>query len=142
MSLNFDVSKIKDHEKVTTNPFDSNRWHPVTEALISCAMICGFSSITEKNVETVKDRIAQYQTAVGPLLAVQVGQMWITDADVEAHIGLSTNADSKTDKQWLEKLAKELLYEARWKSRSAQVIPARDLFEYMNIGREPATAER
>jgi hypothetical protein len=100
MSLDFDVSKIKDYENVTTfvNSEGKAVWHPVTNALVWASIPCGYWCITEKNYQTVYGRVNAWQRAVGGLITR--GKIWLTLDDVEMHIGLRTNATEKTDSEF------------------------------------------
>lgn len=110
MALTWDVSSIKDHESVTTSPFKdeegNDKWHPVTMALISIAVTCGIDSITEKNLGDVWLRVQAYQRVYGPLVSMNLpyGDVYLTRDDVEAHVGLRTNACRVTNSafdKWL-----------------------------------------
>lgn len=118
MSLDFDVSKIKNYKHVTTSPdtrgLKTQKWHPVTDALIWGAMLCGYRSITKDNAQKIATRIAQFQHVTGARLSAQsFPQIYITLEDVEKHIGLSTNASELNDAQWAKKLASIVAEESR-----------------------------
>lgn len=118
MSLNFNFTKVRDHQRVTTNPMAPDEWHPVADALIWLSMICGFREITEKNRAKVALRIAAYQVVCGPYLRRNVGddkpwqEIFITAADVRRFTGMATNASVMTDAQWAKHLAKLAMDEA------------------------------
>jgi len=98
MALNFDVSNIIDHEYITTaykKPGDEDPrvlWNPVTEALVWASIPCGFDSITIKNLDVVQSRVAIWQQVMGSLLTAA----FVTHDDISKHIGLTTNASTKT----------------------------------------------
>jgi hypothetical protein len=127
MSLDFNLIPIRERigeeafEKLTTNPEDlgkkEQRWHPVTDSLIWLSMLCGFNEITEKNADMIAKRIAAYQNAFGPYLKGNkeiLGDepLFINILDVRAHIGLRTNASSKTDAKFKSWLGDTLMREA------------------------------
>jgi hypothetical protein len=111
MSLNWEVKHIKDHEIVTTDPRDKKKWHPVTESLVWTAMACGFNKITEENYEEICKRVSAYQRLYGACLSRNDGPLYLTNADIRAHIGLSTNVSAITKAQFISKLGKELYSE-------------------------------
>jgi hypothetical protein len=112
MPVHWDVSKIKNHEIVTTHPKDPNRWHPLTDALVNACSAVGLTDISEKNFEEWLWRLA-FMEAVG-----EGGMLfdWFDDkgnqldkprernytrAEIESHIGLRTNWGTLTRQQWL-----------------------------------------
>lgn len=106
MGLHFDFKNVLNYEEVTTDPNDSERWHPVADALVWLSMICGYGSITSKNVETVVARVMAYQAVAGAYLSFKKEPVYIMPGDVHRFIGLRTNASSMTDAQWLKRLGK------------------------------------
>jgi hypothetical protein len=104
MSLNFDFTKVANHEEVTTDPADSTRWHPVADALVWLSMICGYDEITLKNVDRVIARVMAYQAVTGGYLRSKGTDIYITPADVRRFVGMRTNASTMTDAQWLKRL--------------------------------------
>lgn len=117
MSLNFSFANVRDHEAVTTNPSDPERWHPVADALVWLSLICGYSSITEKNCDKVASRIMAYQQGVGAYLRFGVNGtkgVYITKADVQRFVGMTTNATAMTDAQWAKHLANCVTRESQY----------------------------
>lgn len=106
MALHFNFKDVLNYEEVTTDPNDSERWHPVADALIWLSMICGYSSITSKNVDAVTARIMAYQAVTGSYLRYKGESVYIMPEDVYRFIGMRTNATPKTDAQWLKHLGK------------------------------------
>jgi hypothetical protein len=109
MSLDFNVSDIKDYKAVTTAPQQLNgqdQWHPVTEALVWSSIPCGYNRITEKNLNEVWGRVEVWQRLMGGLLRGPEGDIYMTKEDVRMHIGLSTNASEKTRTAFYETLIK------------------------------------
>lgn len=114
MSLNFDLSAVKNYETVTTHPNDLNeekqRWHPVTDALIWKMLAIDINSIKEDNVDEVWFRIRLLQILDGPEFrwgghsGVEQSEASLTKQDVIDHIGLSTNVSTKSRKDWLVKV--------------------------------------
>ena len=107
MSLNYDLSTIKDWEKVTKHP-DRAELTPVTHALIWATIAVGSGHITELNAYQFYRRLSFSERARGSYLQKWDGEAsserYITIAEVRAHVGLSTNADTMTDAQFLKKV--------------------------------------
>lgn len=147
MSLNFDYSKVADQAITTTHPEDVGkdpakdrvRYNPVFDSILQVLMVIGVGSITEKTLQTVQDRIAQYQKVFGPLLfsgAIPEG-IYIKDEDVARYVGLSTNVSTMTDAKWNEHLAKMILREAYHRTSTYQPQPpAYDMLEYLAMRKE------
>lgn len=115
MSLNFDFRNIKNHEEVTTSPFNPNEWHPVADALVWLSMLCGYNEITSRNVDAVTDRIMAYQVVMGPFLSAKGGALKIhlQPEDVRRFVGLKTNATRLTDKQFQARLGRIAVEEGK-----------------------------
>jgi hypothetical protein len=107
MSLDFSLTKAMDRKGKTffDHPDDSEKWHPVTEAMVWRLMAIDIGEITEKNVSEVWFRVRMYELLSGtyaiawnePATTVQ-----LTREDVENHIGLSTNVSTKSRGAWLK----------------------------------------
>ncbi len=112
MSLDFDVSKIEDHANVTTAPHngfnDKPQWHPVTSGLVWASIPCGFSGITEQNLDLVWRRVSLWQAVIGAFQSGPEGDVPTTKEDLRRHIGLRTNASGKTEKEFMETLHKQI----------------------------------
>jgi len=125
MALNFEVSKIVDHTNVTTaykKPGDTRSlWNPVTEAIVWSSIPCGFNSINIKNLYVVQSRIAIWQQVTGSLLL----DAFVTHDDVAAHLGLTTNASTKTPSQFAAYMFDRLADNAK-RSERVQAFNARD----------------
>lgn len=110
MALTWDVTKIENHEEVTTwvpDHDDPNgrykagdrMWHPVTEALVMASLDTGIGTITAENAGEVFARITLVERLYGPrLIRAEVDGVrprgeaaFITREEVAAHIGLRTN---------------------------------------------------
>jgi hypothetical protein len=115
MSLNFDLTKIKDHEEVcfTTAKSDDpgqgikagdRIMNPLTNALIWATMSVGWGVIEEETYEAWFERLRLVERTSGPFLFVNGGQPYsITKEDVRKHIGLRTNVfPKKTDAQFFK----------------------------------------
>lgn len=91
MSLNFDVSQVRDYQRVTTHPTDDTRWNPITEHLVYATMTVGIREITAKNYKTFYTRLRIADMVFGPVLYVNGELRSVTIEDVKMHIGLRTN---------------------------------------------------
>jgi hypothetical protein len=114
MSLNFDVSTIRNYEVLTTlvipahgSQKEQTRWHPVTDALIWGTMAIGMNTITIANWQDFYNRLNMWERCAGPSLwrgdnGRNDPANFITPLEVYMHIGLHTNASTKTEAQFLK----------------------------------------
>lgn len=106
MALHFNFSNVADYQTVTADPSDPEKWHPVADALVWLSMICGYNSITLKNVDKVITRIMAYQAVAGAYLRHKGAPIYLTAEDVRRFVGMTTNASTMTDAQWQRHLGK------------------------------------
>lgn len=96
MSLNWDLTKIKDYKKVCWN---GNEMNPRTNTLIMMTMVIGIGEITEANAPEVFARLSFYETLRGAMMGRTLKRGYkpapFTFEHVRAHIGLSTNVFPK-----------------------------------------------
>lgn len=111
MSLDFDVSTVKNFKVITTihHPDGSAHWHPITNALIWASIPVGMNEITEKNWVEFYNRLNAVEKVSGPYvwrgdLDKHDPRNRITKLEVFMHIGLHTNASNKTLPQFRENL--------------------------------------
>ena len=104
MSLNFNFTKVANHEEVTIDPTDPTKWHPVADALVWLSLHCGYAEITLKNVDKVIARIMAYQAVGGGYLSHKGARIYITPADIRRFVGMRTNVTPLTDAQWVRRL--------------------------------------
>lgn len=110
MSLDFDVSTVKNYNVITSypSPYQEGKsvWHPVTNALIWGTIAIGMNTITESNWEDFYNRLNIWEQCAGASLTrgdnVPPQKNYITPIEVYMHIGLHTNASSKTQAQFLK----------------------------------------
>jgi hypothetical protein len=96
MSLNYDLTKIT---VTPTIPFlENGDMNPTTHSLIWCGIVASLSSITEKNVDEWQVR----STVLHGLIQTTK----FTRQDIVDNIGMSTNCNNYTRKQWLAHMAK------------------------------------
>lgn len=109
MSLNFNYKNVAD-QSLISNPHDPDEYHPVFYTLVWATMSCGFNKITKDNAEKVHQRIKALETVYGPQMHVRDGsgeesrKVYITLSDIEAYIGMTTNASTMTDAQFSKKI--------------------------------------
>ena len=110
MSLNWDISKVKNFKKLCWNKDESLA--AKTEGLLFATMYIGIGHISEKNCEEFFERLTTLEYLTRPML-------WKTDRrfkggrandpytleDVRRHIGLSTNASHISASKWRRKVA-------------------------------------
>lgn len=122
MSLNWDVTRIANHEVVTTDPNDPKKWHPVTEALVWMSMFIDMSGITAANVVEFCERTAIYEKHFLPGGAYlrrldPETETWvprpITVAEIVSHIGLGVNVSPRTRAQFMTKVKDHIADEAK-----------------------------
>lgn len=111
MPLSFNYADVHNKDVVCTDPNDPDKYHPVFNALIWLSMICGYNQITKKTYAKVYERIAMYEQVSGAFLSRSDDDgkpvpVRITEDDVALYIGMTTNASTLTDAEWVKKVAK------------------------------------
>ena len=116
MSLNWDITNVKDHKSVCWLPDPEGEinpktgevyvmMNPVTKALIFATMSVDIGRITEDNADEFYARLGFFRQLWGPFVANDDGSpREITPQDVQAHIGLVTNVNTLTRAKWLTKV--------------------------------------
>ena len=109
MSLDFNLNDVKlylgpNFEPLTRHPEDPERWHPVVEAVVFGCMHIGLGEITEKSIDEWWRRYAMFQEVAGPPLRSRQGEIYLTRADVEKFVGLTTNVSAMGKREFKEKL--------------------------------------
>lgn len=105
MSLNWNLTKIEDHEErcfneITTGPNKGKfKLDATTESLIWTTMLVGMGEITEKNWEEFFIRMRTFE-----LILDYDDNRCITPADVRNHIGLTTNVSKESRTQFMKKV--------------------------------------
>lgn len=125
MPLTWDVSKIADHDEVTTLQTEQGAiWHPKTEALVWLSMSTGIATITEQNSDEVYARINLIERVRGAMLGTNGESLFIEPEDVRKHIGLRTNASRLTKSQFLNQFADHELNAAkrRYRKETAELV--------------------
>jgi len=114
MSLNCDYSKIGNHEELCKVKNDDGTYStsPATTTISFCTMILGLGSITEKNLDEWRFRLAYMEYAGDSPLAIPVADAMPV---VEKHIGLTANVSDESRAAWLRRInearAREVQYQ-------------------------------
>lgn len=125
MSLNFDLTKIKDTKSVCwTGTGDDARMNPITEVIIFGTMFVGIREITAHNAIVFHARLTEFWGDEGPLRVWKDGEdpvsRHVTLEEVQAHVGLKTNASNYTDRQFAKVVKTRRTTEANDRLRAAQ----------------------
>ena len=116
MSLDFNLTKIKNHKKVCYRPAGSGKheMEPLTQSIILATMAIGMGEITEKNHEKFHDRIRKFEKVAGCFMQYRDGTpRQIHYEDIVRHIGLTTNVfPMESEKRFMSKLGKIALSKA------------------------------
>ena len=136
MSLNWNLTQIENSDTLCWIPSTEEKgkvqMHGVTEVLIWSTMLVGFSKITEKNYKDFHRRLKEWEVLQGGML-----MFWEKDKktpsnrmptlqEVQAHIGLTTNASTKTNRQWTANLGTQVKEEA---SRQIRLEAKKEMVE-------------
>ena len=106
MSLNYDFCGVNADYK------DDAVW-PITSALIWGTMSVGLNAITEKNWEEFYVRCHAIETINGAwLLDKDLKGRPITAEDVKSHVGLHTNADTRTKAEFQKDIYRRFVDQA------------------------------
>jgi len=106
MSLNWDLTKIKNYEEfcwLKNDDDDTVKLNTATEALIWLSMGIGMNRITEANAAEFYSRVSLYEKLNGSMRSVWYDddrghqRIFTSEEDVYNHIGLGTNATPYTD---------------------------------------------
>lgn len=110
MSLNWNLSKIKDHETVC---WVGEEMNPVTHSLLFSTMIVDMGEITEKNVDEFYFRTKVSSKVGGPPMRrvneeAEGGFEGVDYSyeDIRKHIGLHTNVCTTSRAAFLKKIGK------------------------------------
>jgi hypothetical protein len=96
MALDWSLKKVKNWQSVCYSDKNQQKMNVTTNTLIWAMLDIGIKTITEKNYKQVHSRIKYVYLLVGVSRYKD-----ITLDDVENHIGLWTNAPTKTRLQFL-----------------------------------------
>ena len=125
MSLNWDLTKIKNYEELCwkKDEDDTVRLNVVTDSLIWLTMAIGIGKITEENAPEVYGRIAAYEKLFGSFM-IQFDnngkqRVYITPEDVNNHIGLSTNVSKETEASFRKRIVDNFMREQKQKFKYA-----------------------
>lgn len=124
MSLNWDLTKIKNYEELCweKNEDDTVRLNPVTDSLIWISMAIGIGKFTEEMAPEIYARISMYEKLFGAMMC-KFGDngkesVYLTPEDVNDHIGLSTNVSKDTMASFRKRIADNFIREQMFKFRN------------------------
>ncbi len=128
MSLNYDLSEIEDFKNVCFD--DEENISAITETLIFYCLALEVPRLTECTLEEFWVRMQIHDRLVGPLAREYdkhdggPKDRPITYPELEAHLGLKTNASKKAWGKWIGGLAEQsrvrILDELEYESRKEQ----------------------
>lgn len=98
MALNYNFSKVKDHEALHE---DQMEWGK-TDTLIWMTMAVGLGEITEKNYVEFYARVKFIEKLNGAMAHTKDGDYFFTIDDIKRRIGLETNVSQWTRKQFTD----------------------------------------
>lgn len=139
MSLDFSVVNVANYQEVTTDPFDSKKWHPVTSGIVFLTMAIDMNGPTKENLDEFTRRATIWQSISGASLYDRdMGDLYLTRKDFELHIGLTTNVITRSKAEFDKKILKVLAnqYEGKRLVSSKQEYSA---YERINTIRDKET---
>ena len=98
MALNYNFSKVKDHEELHKN---DGEWGK-TDTLIWMCLAVGIGDITEKNYVEFYARVHFLEKIIGAMAHVGKEEYFFTIDDIKRRIGMSTNVSNMTRKQFTD----------------------------------------
>jgi hypothetical protein len=120
MALDFDVSKIKDHKNLTTDPEDPTKWSLPTQAMVWLTMAVGIPEVTRDNAADFLARSRMYERMFGPMRGNEAGPVYLEAQEVVDHIGLSTNAVPMTKPEFRQAVMARLIQAADHEIRTIE----------------------
>ena len=103
MSLNYELTKIENWKTKCLK--ETGGVNGLCQSLIFATIPVGIYEITEKNWKKFYARLHFCETVHGPYLMRNGEPSMITPEEVKGYIGLSTNASTLTDSQFLKRFA-------------------------------------
>ena len=114
MALTWDLTEIKDAKELCWVPSDEEdkvKLGVVTYTLIWASMLVGMNIITEKNSKEFHRRLIEFEVVHGAGMLIEDGEArQPTLKEVQAHVGLKTNAVVMEGRKWgnnIKRLVKE-----------------------------------
>jgi hypothetical protein len=124
MSLHFDLTQCA---------FEGDP--QISKALVFYCMALSLRGITESNWQTFALRMRFHDALFGTLLRSPEGDAPISDDDLRAHIGLTTNVDDEPTTRWANSMTK------LWLEDQEQLIAARGNSRHLYASAPPPPAE-
>jgi hypothetical protein len=115
MSLNWDIRNIKDFETVCKD--EDGALKSLTHVLILSTMGVGIGALTDKSWMDFYVRLNVIQREGALLRDGDGNDVYITPADVKAHIGLHTNVRNETNAAWFKRFVTNRKSDLAWAMR-------------------------
>ena len=130
MSLNWNMQRVKNYEKLT-----SEDMAPCTENVIFATMSLDMGEITEKNIQDWCDRAKFLRHFFNVWSKTNDGIYYLEDVNfMRQYIGLRTNvATIKSTGRWMTKRHKILVQEREYQKRRAERINEEMMAEEANV---------
>ena len=107
MALHYDFTKIENYEPVCWQ--ENGNIQPVTDALVWLTVGCELGEITEENYRDFFARIKVFEKLFGAFLYGEDGKdSYLTEDNIKAHIGLTTNVLNKSFESFMLKISNKL----------------------------------
>ena len=151
MSLNWDLRKVENQEEMcwqaSTHETGKYELQPVTNALVWSTMLVGIGSITKNNYKEFHQRLLEFEVIQGEgLLHSRIdGESYYRMPyieEVEAHIGLSTNASLMDRRKWGSRIKRMVEEKARTLKRSQEQEYVNNNFHHDETPSERAMKEK
>lgn len=112
MPLTWDISEVEDFEDLYEEVKGEKELNMVTSTIIHITVAIGMNRITTENVKNFYIRCKQMEVAYGMKGFILVTDDWTTRnptlPELQAHIGLRTNADTITNRKWGSELKRHV----------------------------------
>jgi hypothetical protein len=102
MSLDWNLTEIHNYREVCW--LEEGKLNPVTNVIIMATMSVGIGHITDKNVDEFAACYRIFERLNGPFLRRNGEDYSLTDEEIHAHIGLSTNVPNEARAAWARRL--------------------------------------
>ena len=112
MPLTWDISEVKDFEDLYEEVKGEKELNVITSTIIHITQAIGMNQITKENVKNFYIRCKQIEVAYGMKGFILITDDWTTRnptlPELQAHIGLRTNADTITNRKWGSELKRHV----------------------------------
>ena len=121
MALHYDLTKVNNFQELV----DDDAQSQINSAIIHMTMGIGIRELTTKNLKEFFIRSRMTELTFGEFTWNKDGRYFLTPKDIEARIGLHTNADSMTKPQHNKHLITYLRSKAEqaWYAHGKLLLP-------------------